>query len=367
VELELRHLRIVCAIAEAGSVTKAAATLGLAQPALTTQLQRIERILGGPLFDRDRRGVHPTALGDLVLARARVLIPAVSGLHTEASELITAGDTGRFRVGASNGPIVGGLMQRLTDAHPDGRVSIHTSWSENEIGQMVADGRLDYALVGACANATPAPAYGLVWRVISVDPVWVLLQGSHPLAGREEVELAELATERWVTAPGDGCFNECFAAACARAGFAPRSPYVLDVGGAFDLVAAGKAVALAQGAVRSMAGVVAVPLAGSPLRWRHLLGWDPESAAARRAGEVASLAAEAYLDVVDQRPRYLRWLAGNPGFGVQREVPAPQRRDAVPAVASAGGERRLLGAGDGAGPDVLYAVTGRHVRRSHTK
>lgn len=126
VELELRHLRIVCAIAEAGSVTKAAAALGLAQPALTTQLQRIERILGGPLFTRDRRGVHPTALGDLVLARARVLIPAISGLHTEASELITAGDTGRFRVGASNGPIVGGLIQRLTDAHPDGQVSVHT-------------------------------------------------------------------------------------------------------------------------------------------------------------------------------------------------------------------------------------------------
>jgi DNA-binding transcriptional LysR family regulator len=355
VELELRHLRIVCAIAEAGSVTKAAAALGLAQPALTTQLQRIERILGGALFTRDRRGVHPTALGDLVLARARVLIPAMSGLHTEASELITAGDTGRFRVGASNGPIVGGLIQRLTDAHPDGQVSVHTTWSENEIGQMVSEGRLDYALVGACANAEPAPGHGLTWTAISMDPVWVLLEEAHPLAGRAEVELAELATERWVTAPGDGCFNECFAAACARSGFAPRSPYVLDVGGALDMVAAGKAVALAQGAVRSMAGVVAVPLTGSPLRWRHLLGWDPESAAARRAGEVASLAAEAYLDVVGQRPKYAQWLAGNPRFGVQHDLPEP--RDAG-ATSSAGGEhageRRLLGAGDGERPDVLH-------------
>src|SRR5882757_8207816 len=67
VDLELRHLRIVCAIAEAGSVTKAAAALGLAQPALATQLKRIERSLGGPLFLRDRRGTRPTPLGDLVL------------------------------------------------------------------------------------------------------------------------------------------------------------------------------------------------------------------------------------------------------------------------------------------------------------
>ena len=345
-ELELRHLRIVCAIAEAGSVTKAAAALGLAQPALTTQLQRIERILGGTLFTRDRRGVHPTALGDLVLARARVLIPAISGLHTEASELITAADPGRFRVGASTGPIVGGLMQRLADAHPDGQVSIHTTWSENEIGQMVADGRLDYALVGACANAAPAAAYALAWRTISIDPIWVLLREAHPLASRDEVELAELAAERWVTAPGDGCFHECFAAACARAGFAPRAPTELDVGGAFDLVAAGKAVALAQGAVRSMAGVVAVPLTGSPLRWRHLLGWDPESAAARRAAEVAALAADAYLEVVGQRPRYARWLAGNPEFGVQPEALAPERQDAFPVPPVDGeraAERRLLG------------------------
>ena len=68
-------------------------------PALTTQLQRIERILGGALFTRDRRGVLPTPLGDLVLARARVLIPALTGLHDEASELITAGGTARYRVG----------------------------------------------------------------------------------------------------------------------------------------------------------------------------------------------------------------------------------------------------------------------------
>ena len=89
--LELRHLKVVCAIAETGSVTKAASLLGLAQPALTAQLQRIERTLGGPLFDRDRRGARPTALGELVLSRARVLLPAMKGLQDEAARLAGAG------------------------------------------------------------------------------------------------------------------------------------------------------------------------------------------------------------------------------------------------------------------------------------
>ena len=101
--LELRHLKVVCAIAETGSVTKAASQLGLAQPALTAQLQRIERTLGGPLFDRDRRGARPTALGELVLSRARVLLPAMKGLQDEAARLAGAGADdalGRYRIGA---------------------------------------------------------------------------------------------------------------------------------------------------------------------------------------------------------------------------------------------------------------------------
>ncbi|XVU29898.1 LysR family transcriptional regulator [Actinoplanes sp. CA-054009] len=313
-ELELRHLRLVCAIADAGSVTKAAAVLGVAQPALATQLRRVERMLGGPLFVRGRRGVLPTELGDLVLARARVLIPAVSGLHDDASVLVTAGADARFRIGATNGPIVAGLLQRLSEAYPSSPVSVHSTWSENEIVRQVQDGRLDYALVGACATGQPGTddLSGLSWRVLCVDPVWVLVDENHPAATRDEVSLGELSADQWVSAPGDGCFNECFAAACARAGFAPRFPYELDAGAVFDLVTSGRAVALCQATVRDVPGAVAVPLTDSPLSWRHMLGWDPRS---RYAAEVATFATASYLEIVDRRPRYATWLTKHPSFG----------------------------------------------------
>src|SRR3984885_11872243 len=115
--LELRHLRVVCAIAETGSVTKAASQLGLAQPALTAQLQRIERTLGGPLFERDRRGARPTALGELVLSRARVLLPAMKGLQDEAARLagaVSEDIMSRYRIGAIGGPILAGMVRRLS-------------------------------------------------------------------------------------------------------------------------------------------------------------------------------------------------------------------------------------------------------------
>ena len=70
-DLEVRHLRMIVVVAESGSVTKAAASLGLAQPALTAQLNRIDRALGGCVFTRDRQGARPTELGELVLRHAR--------------------------------------------------------------------------------------------------------------------------------------------------------------------------------------------------------------------------------------------------------------------------------------------------------
>src|SRR5438874_11585612 len=60
VELEVRHLRAVCAIADAGSVRRAARELGMTQPSLTTQLRRIEKALGGQLFFRGATGSRPT-------------------------------------------------------------------------------------------------------------------------------------------------------------------------------------------------------------------------------------------------------------------------------------------------------------------
>ncbi|MFI5486344.1 LysR family transcriptional regulator [Micromonospora echinaurantiaca] len=316
--LELRHLRVVCAIAETGSVTKAASTLGLAQPALTAQLQRIERTLGGPLFERDRRGARPTALGELVLARARVLLPAMKGLQDEAARLAGAGDAPRrYRFGGMNSPILGRLVHRLAAEQPQAQISTYASWSADELAQSVAGGRLDYALIGVCGDSAPSAEFGLCWREVAVDPVMVLLPETHPLADRDEVRLVDLRHEQWVAAPGEGCFGDCFAAACARSGFTPRKVYEADVRGCVDLVDAGEAVALCQATFRPVAGLVTRRLAGTPLRWRLLLGWHPESPAALGADLVLETALAAYTDALAPHPAYLAWLMRNPEFGVR--------------------------------------------------
>ncbi|MBP2473963.1 DNA-binding transcriptional LysR family regulator [Crossiella equi] len=315
-ELELRHLRVICTVADTGSVTKAAARLGLAQPALTAQLNRIERALGGTLFERDRRGSRPTPLGELVLARARLLLPAVSELREEAARLANAaGDSAHYRIGAANGPVLGGLLHHLAAARPHARLSPHTSWSAEELADLLASGRLDYALVGTCGDAEPPNAPGVRWRLLAVEPVFVLLPEQHDLAAKPEVALGDLAEYRWGATPGDGCFGDCFATACARAGFAPKALYETDVVSCVDLVRSGDAVALCQPTFREMPGVLAVPLAGTPLRWRQYIGWPGDLRTPGEAEEVAGYALAAYDEAVDRSPGYRDWLDRNPGFG----------------------------------------------------
>ena len=316
--LELRHLKVVCAIAETGSVTKAASLLGLAQPALTAQLQRIERTLGGPLFERDRRGARPTALGELVLSRARVLLPAMKGLQDEAARLAGAGsdDTmSRYRIGASGGPVVGGMVYRLSEAQPDAQISTHASYYVEELATMVRDGKLDYAQVGVCGDAIPSADFGLVWQTIAVDGVCVLMPEDNRFAKGNEVDLAELAEEQWAAGTGDGCFADCFAVACARAGFAPRRVLETDIRGVVDMVESGLAIGLCQPTFRPPAGLTHRPLAGAPLRWRQVLGWHPDSPAARVASRLLDMAVAAYQEVVARNPLYVEWMADHPQLG----------------------------------------------------
>ncbi|HEX2773426.1 MAG TPA: LysR substrate-binding domain-containing protein, partial [Micromonosporaceae bacterium] len=201
-------------------------------------------------------------------------------------------------------------------------VSTYASWYLSELAQLVLAGRLDYALTGVCGDAGPPVEHGLTWRAIAVDAVFVLLPQAHPLAARDEVPLAALADARWVAAPGDGCFADCFAAACARAGFAPRKIYETDVRGCMDLVEAGEGVALCQATFRPMTGLVTRPLAGAPLRWRLLLGWRPDAAADASAATVLGHAHAAYADAVARNPEYAAWLRRHPTFGEQNPAAA---------------------------------------------
>lgn len=277
-DLEVRHLRTVATVAALGSITKAAATLGIAQPALSAQLSRIDRALGGPTFVRDHRGVRPTPLGLLVLERARTLLPAMDALRQDAHRLACGAAPSALRVASAGSALAALFVHRLWrggGTPPTLRAVADAQRAASEL----AAGAHDALLAGMCGDALPPAAPGVQWRLVGTDAVHVVVRDDHPCG--DVADLAELADEHWVKAAGDGCcFRECFLRACARAGFAPPTPSEADRATGLAMVLDSGVAALAQPFGTLPAGLRAVTLRGAPLSWSTWLATradaDPE-------------------------------------------------------------------------------------------
>jgi DNA-binding transcriptional LysR family regulator len=321
VHLELRHLRALCAIADAGSLTRAAAGLGVSQPALSAQLRRIELMLDGRVFERSGLGVTPTAYGRFVITRARSAL-------TNADELMPAPEPGVARFGGVSGPSLVGLLRRVFALLPDVEVTVRTENSPRLLLDLLTARYLDAAALTDHPGHELPVRPAVESRVVAAEPVFVALPDGHRLAGQEEVALAELAADAWVLPPPDGTgWPDAFVAACARAGFTPKVPYlVAEPPTRRGLIASGRAVSPYGAGVAAGPGVTVRPLAGTPLwRW-HLIAWRRDGAFAGIAGELARLAGEAYEEAIACLPHHRDWLARHP------DSPLPQRPARPPAL-----------------------------------
>ncbi|RJL32835.1 LysR family transcriptional regulator [Bailinhaonella thermotolerans] len=292
-QLELRHLRILKTIADAGSLTRAAAALGLSQPALTAQLRRIEQLLGREVFTRGRQGVTATPYGEFVLTRTRTIMANLDEILARGPE---SADPPAVRVGGADNHLVVGLLEQLTEVFPGARVSLRTEYFIRVLLDLVIGGALDVALVADYPGHELRRQPTFETGVVAVEPVFVALSAAHPLAARQEIDLPELAREPWAVPPSDGLgWPEHLLEVCAAAGFTPRAQYrMAEPGSRRQLIAAGRAVTACQALFRQDAEVAVRPLRGDPLSIRHLLVWNPASPVAARADEVLAAAREGY-------------------------------------------------------------------------
>ncbi|MFF4475840.1 LysR substrate-binding domain-containing protein [Streptomyces sp. NPDC021218] len=296
-ELEVRHLRALCAIADTGSLRKAARQLGMTQPSLTTQLRRIENTIGGRLFSREVTGSRPTPLGRSVLCRARPIVAEMNALLSEVR--LEAGQTAdaRLRIGSTGSRAVVGWLRRLRDRYPDADTTIHIDVSANALLQMVAANQLDVAFVHEVEGAPLRVPEGVERRVlVEREPQFVALAETHPAAARPAVRLADLAADQWMVDPSVDGEGPGLRRVLAAAGLNPRVVYG-DYLTAADLVASGEVVTPCQPTARSRQGVAVRPLHGDPLTVRLFLasravpaartgaaGPDPDTALPARAG-----------------------------------------------------------------------------------
>ncbi|MEE4418339.1 LysR family transcriptional regulator [Streptomyces bugieae] len=314
-DLEIRHLRVVCAIAGAGSLTRAAASLGMTQPGLSAQLRRIETLLGGALFDRRREGSAPTPLGDLVLAHARAILPGVDQLLADTDRAARrAAAPARIRVGSVGAPLLGHLLLAVRELLPSAEVTARCRYAPAPLLDDLGAGRLEAAVLGDHPGQEPPPRDGVLLHPLVTEPVFALLPAGHPLADQEEVSLSGLAAEEWAAPrPDSDRTREYWASVFALTDRHPRVPYEAEGRQLIEIVRAGLAVSLCQATFIEVPGVVVRPLAGNPLWYRHVLAWHRDGPLARHGGAILRRVREGYLNACADSPAYARWRRRHPG------------------------------------------------------
>lgn len=312
-ELELRHLRAVCAIAEEGSVTKAATRLGLTQPAMSAQLRTVERIIGGQLFERTTNGSVPTELGKQVVGTARLVLDEVGQLLASARERTRGPAQGTLVVGGVPQLFFGQFVEELRKAIPCSDVRSEIAQGAAELLELLVAGQVQLAVFDRFEGMEQRELRGIEVRTLVTEPQFVALPDWDPLGEQEEVELAQLADRDWVSPPAEqiGQRVQIFQA-CADAGFTPRlTHHVNEASTARSLVARG-AVSFASAPSRSGDGIVIRPLRGAPLMTDLLVATRREGPAAGRAHEVFACAARAYRSILPRNPGYARWWEEHP-------------------------------------------------------
>lgn len=191
---DLPDLRLVAAIADCGSLTRAAARIHLAPSSASHRLTQLEASLGVPLFARHHRGLTPTAAGESLLRHARQVFAQLEQMHADLAPY-ASGLNSQVTVFANTNAINCFLPADLGDflrEHPRIRVSLEEQPSPAII-QAVAAGQVEIGVVAA--ERTPN---GLETQPYRRDRLVLVVPAGHPLAGREAVDFAEVLDQPFV-------------------------------------------------------------------------------------------------------------------------------------------------------------------------
>ncbi|MBM6405742.1 LysR family transcriptional regulator [Phycicoccus sp. CSK15P-2] len=302
--IDVDHLVTLSAIRRTGSIGGAASQLGFTPSAVSQQVRRLERRVGGPVLDRVGRGVMLTELGRHLVDEGADILTALEALEAGLGRVTGGPAVGTVRlVSFSTGVrgLVAPALRALGVAEPGLDVSV-VEQDPHEAIDLVASGAADSALVHGWGDLPlPFPDHVEV-SGLGTDAADVLVTTDHPLAAEADgpgVGAARLATERWVCAPAGSVCHGWLTHMFDLHGLRPDIRHeALEFASQVALVDEGVCVALVPrlGRAALPPGVVAVPVTDPRPTRRVMMTWRrsmaPSPAITRVRDELARVAAE---------------------------------------------------------------------------
>lgn len=270
----VRHIRHFIAVAEELHFRRAAERLHIAQPALSRSIKHLETQIGLQLLDRNNRNVMLTNAGTEFLKGCRGVLDSMEGMVTQARKA-SVGEVGHLIVGYTDFAISGRLPQLLQDFrshYPQISIEPVHGFTGSQLEDMES-GTLDFGFITG-----PFKREEYTCITVQSDQYVAVLYENHPLAGRSEIDLGELAGEQFIL--GDLVkwqhYHDHLLQICRSAGFTPNIvQQAFNLEGIFGLIACEMGVTIQPACVNNYIrkGLVVIPIKDIDSKVPTLAAW----------------------------------------------------------------------------------------------
>ncbi|NGN66564.1 LysR family transcriptional regulator [Streptomyces sp. A7024] len=296
-DVSLTALRVFRAVAEEGTFTAAAASLGYTQSAVSRQIAALERAAEARLLERRRDGVRLTGAGRVVLRRATLVVDEIDAAARELSGLPAEAATVRLGwLPVAGAVLLPRILTELRRTAPGIEV-VTREGTTPALARALRAGALDLALLASAPPFRPldAESPALVLKTLTERALCLAVPAAHPLARGDYVDMADLRGQRWIagSAAADGVLMGVWPGLDER----PQIAHVArDWLAKLQLVAAGCGITTAAASLAHAApdGVRILPVRGGPQELRRLslarLPGRPAEAVSRVAEVVRAVA-----------------------------------------------------------------------------
>jgi DNA-binding transcriptional LysR family regulator len=226
--IKLRDLRTLLAVAQSGSMSKAAASLAVTHPVISKTIADLERTLGSRLFDRTSRGVEPTRFGRTLMDCG---VAMFDDLHRglRQIELLSDPTAGELWIGA-HGPAIDGLvlaaMEQLIGQHP--RMELHVMEGEAaSVYRALHDRKIDLAVAREFRPSANRDSE-FASQALFDEHLFVVAGSQSHWVRRRKIKLAELVEATWVLPTPDTLPASIVADAFRALGVPPVKPRVVS-------------------------------------------------------------------------------------------------------------------------------------------
>ena len=216
-KLDLQQLSNFVAVARTRNFSRAAEELNVGQSSLSRSIQKLEAVIGQPLFERKPREVVLTDLGELLLGRAEQILSLVEDTFSEITE---SGKTGRVRLAVI--PTIAPfflpeILRDFRQAHPNISVLVQEDTTQNII-KMCSHGEVDLAIL-----ALPLEAKYLDAEPLFEEELVLVVPNGHPLEKKKSIALTDVTEYPFVMLDQAHCLSDNIQTFCKRESLQPIS------------------------------------------------------------------------------------------------------------------------------------------------